>query len=47
MVNATDVCDPMIKLGKPKRKVFDVEGKGGPRQVKYRESGGESIRDGD
>ena len=28
MVNAIDVCDQMIKLGKPKRKAFDVEGKG-------------------
>ena len=28
MVNTTDVCDQMIKLGKPKRKAFDVEGKG-------------------
>ena len=37
MVNATDVCDPMIKLGKPKRKVFDVEGKGWTQTGQHRE----------
>ena len=39
MVNATDVCDHMIKLGKPKRKAFDVEGKGWTQTSQHTESG--------
>ena len=38
MVNATDFCDQMIKLGKPKRKAFDVEGKGWTQTSQQQES---------